>query len=88
MDEPDPLLLRGFVAMTGVPTARCLMVGDTEYDAAMAQALGMPMLGVACGVHDAGRLLRFDAVAVVENAAAIPAWLAERETSDFVADRK
>ena len=74
-DKPDPRMLQEILAETGVPVERALMIGDTEYDAAMAQAIGMPMLGVACGVHEPARLRRFGALAVVENAAAIPGWL-------------
>jgi phosphoglycolate phosphatase len=76
-DKPDPLMLREILAETGVPVERALMIGDTEYDAAMAQAIGMPMLGVACGVHEPGRLLRYGALAVIDDARAIPGWLAQ-----------
>ncbi len=52
------------------------MIGDTEYDMHMARALNMPALGVACGVHEPGRLLRAGAQAVLDNVSAVPAWLA------------
>jgi len=74
-NKPDPLMLREILAETGVAAPRALMIGDTEYDAAMARALGVPALGVACGVHDAGRQLRAGALAVVESARAVPGWL-------------
>jgi phosphoglycolate phosphatase len=75
-DKPHPLMLQEILAETGVPVHRALMIGDTEYDAAMAKAAGMPMLGVACGVHEPGRILRHGALAVIEDARAIPGWLA------------
>lgn len=74
-DKPDPCMLREILAETGVRTEAALMIGDTEYDMAMAAALGMPALGVACGVHEAGRLLKAGARAVVDDVRAVPAWL-------------
>lgn len=83
-DKPDPLMLREILAATGVPVQRALMIGDTEYDAAMAQAIGMPMLGVACGVHEPGRLLRNGALAVLADARAIPDWLAKSRQTTLI----
>jgi phosphoglycolate phosphatase len=79
-NKPDPLMLREILAETGIAAGRALMIGDTEYDAAMATAIGMPTLGVACGVHDAGRQRRAGALAVVESVRAVPAWLAARSS--------
>jgi phosphoglycolate phosphatase len=77
-DKPNPLMLRQILDETGCGAAQALMIGDTEYDVSMARALGMPALGVACGVHDAGRLLRAGAEAVLENVGGLPHWLSER----------
>lgn len=77
-NKPDPLMLYEILAETGITVERALMIGDTEYDAAMASAIGMPALGVACGVHDAARQRRAGAIAVVESVHALPAWLAAR----------
>ncbi|MDR3417998.1 MAG: HAD-IA family hydrolase [Nevskia sp.] len=74
-DKPDPLMLREILAETGVAAHEALMIGDTEYDMSMAQALGMPALGVGCGVHEPGRLLRAGAHAVLEGVGAVPNWL-------------
>ncbi len=74
-DKPDPRMLRQILQTTGVDTGRALMIGDTEYDIAMAVALGMPALGVSCGVHEAGRLHTAGACAVIESVAALPRWL-------------
>ncbi|GAC1625201.1 MAG: HAD-IA family hydrolase [Nevskia sp.] len=74
-DKPNPLMLEEILAETGIAPERALMIGDTEYDMAMARAIGMPALGVACGVHDAGRLLRAGAARVVEGVHALPGWL-------------
>lgn len=76
-DKPHPLMLEQILAATNVAPERALMIGDTEYDVAMARALGMPALGVACGVHAPDRLLQAGAAAVVEAVHAIPAWLTD-----------
>lgn len=76
-DKPDPRMLRQILDATGVDAARALMIGDTEYDMAMAVALGMPALGVNCGVHETDRLRQAGACAVIEDVAALPCWLAD-----------
>ncbi|MES0874410.1 HAD family hydrolase [Sinimarinibacterium thermocellulolyticum] len=73
--KPNPLMLRELLAAEGVTAERALMIGDTEYDMAMAQAIGMDGLGVACGVHDPGRLRRAGAAAVIATVAELPTWL-------------
>lgn len=74
-NKPDPLMLRELLDELRVPVERALMVGDTEYDAAMARAIGMPMVGVACGVHAPERILAAGAMCLIESVAALPGWL-------------
>lgn len=76
--KPDPKMLREILQELDVRPDRALMIGDTEYDAAMARAIGMPALGVACGVHDAGRIRAAGALAVIESVADLPGWLLAR----------
>ena len=71
-------MLRETLAELDVPVGRALMIGDTEYDMAMAAALGMPALGVACGVHDQVRIRDAGALAVIGSVADLPGWLAGR----------
>ncbi len=75
--KPDPRMLEELLLHTATEPERALMIGDTEYDMAMARAAGIPALGVACGVHDKQRLLAAGAMAVVQDAAQIPGWLAD-----------
>ncbi|MDB5975400.1 MAG: family hydrolase [Nevskia sp.] len=77
-DKPDPLMLRQILEETRLQPEQALMIGDTDYDVGMANALGMPSLGVGCGVHEPGRLLRAGAQAVLDNVSGVPAWLAAR----------
>ena len=73
--KPDPLMLREIVEQLKVDPRDALMIGDTDYDVTMARSLGMPALGVTCGVHDAVRLEAAGAQTLLPNVAAVPAWL-------------
>lgn len=73
--KPDPLMLREILEQEDAAAERALMIGDTEYDMAMARALRMPALGVSCGVHECGRLAAAGAVAWVAQVREIPDWL-------------
>lgn len=73
--KPAPDMLEEILLRTATEPHRALMVGDTEFDMAMAAAAGVSAVGVACGVHDAGRLHVAGAVTVLENVAALPGWL-------------
>lgn len=73
--KPDPRMLREIIEEMQLTPADALMIGDTDYDVEMATRLGMPALGVICGVHDGGRLKAAGALALVENVASVPGWL-------------
>lgn len=75
--KPAPAMVEDLLLRTATEPARALMVGDTEYDIAMARAAGVDAVGVACGVHDEKRLWAAGARAVVTDAAALPDWLSE-----------
>lgn len=81
--KPAPDMLEELLLRSATPPEQALMVGDTEYDMAMASALDVPAVGVGCGVHDAGRLLQAGALTVLPDVAALPGWLdrAEAELS-------
>ncbi len=49
--KPDPRMLNELVRELASAPKNMLMVGDTEYDLAMAARAGMPSLGVSYGVH-------------------------------------
>ena len=73
--KPDPLMLNELLEEEGVPAGRALMVGDTEYDVAMARACAMPVIGVSCGVHECERLVQAGATALIEQVRHLPDWL-------------
>jgi phosphoglycolate phosphatase len=74
--KPDPLMLRELLDVEGLAAGEALMIGDTEYDMAMAAAIGMPGAGVLCGVHEAPRLSQSGAAVLLEDVAGLPKWLA------------
>jgi phosphoglycolate phosphatase len=61
--KPHPSMILAALAETGTPPERAVMVGDTEYDLAMARAAGVGAIAVAWGYHAAARLAAADAVA-------------------------
>lgn len=75
LSKPDPLMLRELLEQEDLRPQDAIMIGDTEYDAAMARAIGMDALGVTCGVHDGGRMQRAGAGALLDGVHALPQWL-------------
>ena len=76
--KPDPLMVREILLESGVPAQRALVVGDTEYDAAMAAGAGVDALGVACGVHEPERIRAAGGLDVIAMASDLPDWLRAR----------
>ena len=73
--KPDPRMLRELLAELRVPVKRAVMIGDTTYDLAMAEAIGMPSIGVTYGVHDPERLRRYGPLALCDSIDALAAQL-------------
>lgn len=73
--KPAPRLVEDVLLRTATEPERALVVGDTEYDMAMARAAGVDSVGVRCGVHEDRRLRRAGAIAVLDDIGELPAWL-------------
>lgn len=73
--KPHPDMLLQILDELGVEARDTLMIGDTEYDMAMAQNAGTYALGVTYGVHEKERLLRHTPLECVDEVTQIPAWL-------------
>lgn len=54
--KPHPAMVLTAMAETGVAAENAVMIGDTEFDIAMAQAAGVRSIGVSWGYHTADRL--------------------------------
>ena len=76
--KPDPLMLREIIGELALVPSDALMIGDTEYDMEMARRIGMPALGVTCGVHAADRLRAAGAIALVDDVGRVADWLHSR----------
>lgn len=78
--KPHPQMLSELLEELALPAERAVMVGDTEYDLAMAQALGMPRVGVSYGVHSVERLMRCEPAFIAHSVENLFDWL-NRELS-------
>jgi len=81
VSKPDPLMLQQLLEEERLQPHEALMIGDTQFDVAMARAINMPAVGVLCGVHAPRRLLDAGATALLETVADLPGWLAKARST-------
>jgi len=74
--KPDPLMLTEILAELDVSADQALMIGDTEYDLAMAVAIDMPRIGVSYGVHNVERLNHHKPLTCLDDIGDLAEWLA------------
>ncbi|MDX2349143.1 MAG: HAD-IA family hydrolase [Porticoccus sp.] len=65
--KPNPLMLNELLQEFKSSPEEALMVGDTEFDMAMAVNAGIPRVAVSYGAHSSGRLLRYQPLACLDN---------------------
>jgi len=75
--KPHPGMVLNCLAATGVEAAEAVVVGDTEYDMAMARAAGARAVGVGWGYHSSERLRSGGAERIIGDFAALDAVLDE-----------
>ena len=73
--KPHPAMLDAAMAEAGAAAATSVMIGDTSFDMMMARAAGTAALGVGWGYHAPEELRDAGAEAVVQDAAALLAWI-------------
>lgn len=73
--KPHPLMLEQLIAECAVNPSDVFMVGDTEYDLAMAQNAGVHGIGVSYGAHEASRLYSHSPLAVIDHFSELDAAL-------------
>lgn len=66
--KPHPAMLEAALMEAGAAPGEAVMVGDTVYDIAMAQAAGVRAVGVAWGYHEPEELLVAGAIGVAASA--------------------
>lgn len=76
--KPNPLMLQQILAASGKSAASAVMVGDTEYDLAMAAAIHMPSLGLVYGAHEAERLQAHNPALITDQFPMVVDWILER----------
>jgi len=64
--KPHPLMLEEILQETGHEPAQSIMVGDSEYDLAMARSAGVAGVGVSFGVHSPLRLQNHAPLAIID----------------------
>lgn len=72
--KPHPLMLSELLAELAVPAERAVMVGDTEFDMAMAVSAGVPRVAVDYGAHAVERLLPYRPGLVLSNFPELLGW--------------
>ncbi|WP_423820905.1 HAD-IA family hydrolase [Salinisphaera sp. SPP-AMP-43] len=73
--KPAPNMIDDILLRTATEPEAALMVGDTEYDMAMARAAGIDAVAVRSGVHQEARLRRAGALEVIDDVRNLRAWL-------------
>jgi len=73
--KPHPQMLHELLAEFDCPPEQALMVGDTEFDLAMAANAGIDSVGVSYGVHDVPRLQQYRPRLVIDHLTELRDWL-------------
>lgn len=73
--KPHPQMLYEILDELQVDAESALMVGDTEYDLAMAQTAEMDCVAVSYGVHAIERLHQYSPVTTLNNLSELLPWL-------------
>ncbi len=72
--KPHPRMLLELMAELAVAPGAAVMVGDTEYDMAMAEAAGIARIGVSFGAHAPQRLQQYRPWRIVDRLADVAEW--------------
>ncbi len=64
--KPHPQMLHEIMGDRGKSAHEVVVIGDSEYDLAMAREAGVRSVGVSFGVHDSQRLSAFEPLAIVD----------------------
>jgi phosphoglycolate phosphatase len=67
--KPHPAMIEAACAETGVAATETIVIGDTDFDMAMAMNGGARAIGVSWGYHDTGSLIAAGAEAIAESPA-------------------
>lgn len=66
LSKPEPDMLIQILKELKVEASEAVMIGDTSYDMAMAETIGMDRIGVSYGVHDNQQLEKHAPLAIID----------------------
>lgn len=72
--KPHPEMLSVLLQRFNCEAQNAVMVGDTEYDMAMAHVLGMPKIAVSYGAHAIERMHKYDPQLCIDNFCELTQW--------------
>ena len=75
LSKPHPLMLEELLAQFEVKASDAVMVGDTEFDLAMARNANVPSIAVSYGAHDLDRLLKYKPIVFLDALSDIKLYL-------------
>lgn len=75
--KPHPKMLLELIRELGYPGEETWMVGDTEYDLAMAKAAAVKSVGVSYGAHHPERLKKHEPVAIIDKLSELPSVISK-----------
>ena len=73
--KPNPQMLEELLHEFSIRADQAIMVGDTEYDMAMAHELNMPRVAVSYGAHSIDRLRTYQPVLCVDHFSEFVEWI-------------
>ncbi|HEY7773401.1 MAG TPA: HAD-IA family hydrolase [Marinagarivorans sp.] len=76
--KPDPLMLTQLLHLAQRCHTQAVMVGDTEFDMAMAKAIAMPRIAVSYGAHHISRLQNYQPALCVDDLRLLVPWFKQQ----------
>jgi phosphoglycolate phosphatase len=73
--KPSPDMLQQILQELSLSPQQALMIGDTSYDMAMAEAIGMDRVAVSFGVHNAQQLNKHRPLGLIDTLHELHAYL-------------
>ncbi|MFT4994484.1 MAG: phosphoglycolate phosphatase [Paraglaciecola sp.] len=73
--KPSPDMLQQILEELSLAPHQALMIGDTSYDMAMAESIGMDRIGVSFGVHKAQQLNKHQPLGIIDRLDELHAYL-------------
>ena len=77
VSKPHPQMLQELLGEFSCNASEALMVGDTEYDMAMAQQIEMPRIAVSYGAHSIDRLQAYQPLLSIDHFSEFVDWTLE-----------